>query len=188
MTTIAEVRSHAADKYQYDRVTAQGDGTAADFALANPPVRPNTEKVWVNGALKADPADYTIDDDLGVVTFVTAPAPGAQVVVTYQWSLLSDADVQDFIDGTSSVYLAAADALDAIASSEALVQKRITILDLSTDGPAVARSLRDHAESLRLRVSSGVGELDDPGFDVAEQVLTPSAFRDKILGDALKES
>lgn len=45
---------------------------------------------------------------------------------------------------------AAADALDAIASSETLVGKKIRTGDgLTTDGPAVAADLRKHAASLR---------------------------------------
>jgi len=47
---------------------------------------------------------------------------------------------------------AAADALDTIASSEALVSKKIRTGDgLSTDGPAVAAELRKHAAQLRAR-------------------------------------
>lgn len=58
-----------------------------------------------------------------------------------------------------SVKLAAAQALDAIASNEALVSKRIKTLDLQTDGPAVAESLRDHATALREQVVGGEFEL-----------------------------
>lgn len=47
------------------------------------------------------------------------------------------------------VALAAAELLEIIASKEALVSKRIQILDLKTDGPAVAASLREHAARLR---------------------------------------
>lgn len=49
--------------------------------------------------------------------------------------------------------LGAAAALDVIASSEALLSKKITTQDLSTDGPAVAASLRAHAKALRGQVA-----------------------------------
>jgi hypothetical protein len=62
---------------------------------------------------------------------------------------------------------AAADALDAIASSEALVSKKIrTQAGVSTDGPAVAAALRAHAKELRAQAA----ELDDDGDDVAFEV------------------
>lgn len=49
------------------------------------------------------------------------------------------------------VWRAAADALDAMATSELLASKKIRTQDLSTDGPAVAAELRKKAAELRLR-------------------------------------
>lgn len=74
----------------------------------------------------------------------------------------SDDDIEAFLalEG-DSVRLAAAQALDTIASNEALVSKRIRTLGLSTDGPAVAKALRDHAARLRSQVAA-----DDAGDDV----------------------
>lgn len=48
-----------------------------------------------------------------------------------------------------NVRRAAADALDAIASSETLVSKVIRTQDLATDGTKVAADLRAHADRLR---------------------------------------
>lgn len=68
-----------------------------------------------------------------------------------------------------AVYRAAADALDAIATSEALTSKVIRTQDLSTDGAKVADSLRKQAEGLRRRADDedpdmgGVFEIIDPG-------------------------
>jgi len=42
----------------------------------------------------------------------------------------------------NAVKLASAQALDTMASLEAMIQKKIRILDLTTDGPAVAAELR----------------------------------------------
>jgi hypothetical protein len=44
---------------------------------------------------------------------------------------------------------AAADAMDVIASNEALVSKKIRTQDLQTDGPAVANALRIQSQNLR---------------------------------------
>lgn len=68
--------------------------------------------------------------------------------------IFSDSELEAFLtlEG-QDVKLAAAQALDAIASNETLVLKRITTLDLTTDGPAVAKSLREHADALRLQVA-----------------------------------
>ncbi len=83
-------------------------------------------------------------------------------------ALLQDEDLDRLLvlEG-ADVRLAAAQALDIIASSEALVQKRIEVLGLKTDGPAVAKSLRDHAGQLRMQVAMATPE-EDAAFDFAE--------------------
>lgn len=48
-----------------------------------------------------------------------------------------------------SIKRAAADALDTIATSEALISKVIRTQDLQTDGAKLADALRKHADSLR---------------------------------------
>ena len=82
--------------------------------------------------------------------------------------LLDDAQIGGYLalEG-GNVKLAAAQALDAIASSEALVSKKIRTQDLQTDGPAVAAELRARAKGLREQVAEGVGE-DDVGFDIVD--------------------
>lgn len=63
---------------------------------------------------------------------------------------------------------AAADALDAIATSEALVGKVIKTQDVSTDGTKVAAALRAQAATLRQQADDE-DALDDGGFiEVAE--------------------
>jgi len=81
--------------------------------------------------------------------------------------LLSDAQIQQMLTLCGGrVRRAAAMALDTIASSEALVSKRIKTLDLTTDGPAVAKELRAHAQRLR-EEDDEIG--DEPwGLDVVD--------------------
>lgn len=68
--------------------------------------------------------------------------------------ILSDDMIQGFLDMQSSVKRAAADALDAIASSEALLSKKLRTQDRQTDGPAVAAELRKHAQQLRAQADA----------------------------------
>lgn len=68
----------------------------------------------------------------------------------------------------NDVLLAAADVLDAIATTELLLAKKIRTQDLSTDGPAVAAELRKKAAELRERSAdaSGVSTwFDAVGFE-----------------------
>lgn len=61
-----------------------------------------------------------------------------------------DAQIQTFLDLEGGhVKRAAAQALDTLASNEALVSKVIKDRNLSTDGAKVADALRKHAQQLR---------------------------------------
>lgn len=82
--------------------------------------------------------------------------------------LLLDPQIEAFLamEG-GSVKLAAAQALDTIASSEALVSKVIRTQDLSTDGVKVAAELRARASELRRQVNDGDGD-DAVGFDIVD--------------------
>lgn len=65
-----------------------------------------------------------------------------------------------------NVKRAAATALLVVAANEVLVQKRIRLLDLQTDGPAEAEALRKLAEQYRkeadVEAAGGIGWLELP--------------------------
>src|SRR5690606_12544327 len=68
---------------------------------------------------------------------------------------LDDTQVAGYLElNTGNVRRAAADALDAIATSETLVGKVIRTQDLQTDGTKVADSLRKHADRLRAQANT----------------------------------
>ena len=63
--------------------------------------------------------------------------------------IFEDEELTAFLAMEGNVALAAARALEVIASNEVLVQKRIKTLELSTDGPAEAEALLKIAKSYR---------------------------------------
>lgn len=78
--------------------------------------------------------------------------------------ILDDAMIQGYLTlNGDNVRRAAADALDAIASSEALVSKVIRTQDLATDGAKVADALRKHADRLRAQADA---DDDDFAFEI----------------------
>jgi len=80
--------------------------------------------------------------------------------VDYSDLTFSDDEVQAFLDLEGDVRLAAAQALETIASNEALVFKKIRALRvLESDGPAVAAELRARAAALREQANN-VGEFE----------------------------
>lgn len=88
--------------------------------------------------------------------------------------------LMDHID--SEVLLAAAEALETMASTEAYVTKRIQLLDLKTDGPAVAKSLMDRAATLRQKYEDS----DDGGFDIAEMVFDDFSARERLENESMR--
>ncbi len=79
---------------------------------------------------------------------------------------------------SNNVWYAAATALLTIAASETLTQKRIKLLDLSTDGPAEAEALRKLAAEYK-----ATGDTLGTGFDYAELVYNQFGFMEKVIKD-----
>lgn len=99
-------------------------------------------------------------------------------------AIFQDDEIDAFLAMESdSIKRAAATALDQIASSEALIQKRIKLLDLQTDGPAVAAELRKHAAELRKQAD---GEETAGAFDYAEMVVNPFSARERLWNQRLR--
>ena len=94
---------------------------------------------------------------------------------------MEDEEVEVFLDLYDDIRMAAAEMLQSMASMEAVIQKQITHLDLSTNGPAVAKALREHAQRLRDEVES------EPAEAVAEQIHNDFSFREFIWNEALRE-
>ena len=79
--------------------------------------------------------------------------------------IFEDGEIKSFLTiNDGSIKRAAADALDTIASSEALLSKKISTQDRSTDGPAVADALRKHADALRARAKEEEDVVEDDAF------------------------
>lgn len=67
-------------------------------------------------------------------------------------------------------YRAAADALDAMATSEVLLSRKIRTQDLSTDGPAVAAELRKQATYLRGKADTDLALANGGFFEIVPSV------------------
>lgn len=99
---------------------------------------------------------------------------------------LDDRDIQVILGMQSALLLAAAQALEVMASKHANITKKIQSLDLQVDGAAVAAELRQLAKSYREQYRVGDSAYD-PGFEIAEVINTASAFRNKIWNSLLTE-
>ena len=112
-----------------------------------------------------------------LISDIENPDDGAQI--------FNDEAIQAFIDMAldSNLKRAAAQALMSIAVNEVLVQKRITLLDLKTDGPAEAIQLRLMAKELFKQADD---EETTGAFDYAEMINTGWQYDELLHKDALR--
>ena len=190
MSQLSQVRSLCQDKGLFNIQAAYALTNALTFQLALWPVVTSTGVTFTPSA--GQPL-FTVDPENGLITWASAPTPG-NVDIGYYHSLLSDETINDFlaleannsIDPNNVVKLAAADALDAIAVNQALIQKKITMLDLQTDGPALAAALQKSASVLREQVFSQ--DMQEGAFDIIEEINDLPGYREKILKDIYRDS
>ncbi len=109
-------------------------------------------------------APITVDPttDLGMVRTLVTDLDEA-------FPFFTDAQLTAFLMlEASNVRLAAATALETLASSEAMVSKKIRTNDLQTDGPAVAKELRERATALREQAAGYGADGSVFAFDVVD--------------------
>ncbi len=96
---ISRVRLFIDDPLTVYLDQASGNGSGTVFWLSHKPVYADTEAIAVGGTVQGTAA-YTLADASGRLAFVTAPPTGTNnVVVEYQASLLTDAEIDDLFDG-----------------------------------------------------------------------------------------
>ena len=186
MSDILTIRALIGDQKLYDRATGGGDGSSVEFQVPNFPIVPDSQAVRVDASSKTEGTDYTMDDEIGLLTMTSAPSGSQTVIITYKYTLLTDIQLQSFLDLESGdVKLAAADALDSIASTQALILKVMKVLDLQTDGAKLADALHRQAQDLRKQVLDA--ELQGSEFDYAEQINDAPGFYEKVVKDMMRQ-
>lgn len=193
---LDKIRALISDRAFYVREQPELTGALAAFQVQYMPLQTRGANGVIitleSGApLNFTTNPFTVDYESGVVTF-TGTAPSPQVLtVEYSHVSLTDDSLQTLLDINADtvdpVRLAAADALDAIADSQAVIEKKIRLLDMDTDGAAVAKALRDHALMLRRLVYDDA--FVESTFDIAEQIDPPdsAAWGEKIWKDWMRE-
>jgi hypothetical protein len=99
--------------------------------------------------------------------------------------VFEDDEIQAFLTLEGTVREAAAGALEAIASDQAMVLKVMRLLDLQTDGARVSDALLARAAALRKQAEDDLAAT--AGFDWAEMMTTDFAIRERIMNEALRD-
>lgn len=183
MTQIDQLRALIQDVVVRQSQQSTIDGLATTLQLNIYPISATSVIITGSGVVPS----FTVDSALGVVTFSSTPV-AQDLSITYGAVLLTDDALQSYldleVDSADQIRLAAADALDAMASNQALIQKKIRLLDLQTDGPAVAESLHKHADMLRQQVFND--EYQESTFDWAEGINTQADWKEKVVKDWMR--
>ena len=122
---------------------------------------------------------YDVSTDPGLVRLIIGDTDLENAIYV-------DEEIQAFLNlKQGNVKLAAAQALETMASNQAMTLKVIKTLDLSTDGAQVARALRMHAEALRQEALQD-DMMNGTGFDWAETADTTFARHERRIKQILK--
>ena len=102
-TNLEQLRKELADPYKtgYDQNT--GDAETTIFKLSHGNIKDDSFAVSVVDALQTITTDFAIDQEEGLITFVSAPADEASIEVEYQFSVFSDTELANFIVSEGSV-------------------------------------------------------------------------------------
>jgi hypothetical protein len=194
LTVIDQVRLKTSDRPRAYRQQFSGDGERKIFALDHRAITQASDvTVLVNGATKVLTTDYTLDLVNAIVTFVAAPATGAEVVVLYQAVTYTDAEVQQFLDEASgSTVLASAHLLLAWAADAARLAEKHTVAGgggmgtVTLDTEVTARQLRESAKGYLTLYQSFEGQAV-PADGLTEVPWTDQQARDYWATRVLRE-
>ena len=121
-------------------------------------------------------AEYDVTNDQGKVRLLISDVGGKDG----ESFIFEDNEIEAFLSERGGVIkLAAADALRAISGNESQVLKRITFLELKTDGPAVAKELRELAGTIE-KAHKEATEEDEDSMEIADMNTGQFSERDLI--------
>lgn len=152
---IEAVRLKVADRPTLRREEWEADGVLSEVQLKyHPIVALPVLRVWKNNTLQVVDVDYTVDLPSGVVVILpSVPAIESLFVFEFTSVAFSDAEVQHFLDETSSTTLAAANLLLAWSADAARIAQKESLaggggygsMSITTD--MRARELRETAKA-----------------------------------------
>ena len=95
----SRVRLELGDQPKQFSLTFTGDGQTLDFPLAIHPIDPYTLEVYVNSNPVAVTTGYSLEADVGVVHFVTAPPVGSAILIRgLVYRYFTDDDICQFVN------------------------------------------------------------------------------------------
>jgi len=181
MSLIDQIRSLIQDQPLYHSDVIVAVAGQLTFQTVYFPVVDGT--VIITPPSGSAPSFTLTDPQNGRITLGSGAAAG-NYTFQYDQVILLDSTIQNIIDvntdtdgNVADAKVIAADCLDAMAVNMILILKKIKILDLQTDGPAMAKEMRAAAKAMRDLV------LEENVFDMVEMVYDRPSWCEKIWKD-----
>ena len=96
---VSRVRLELGDQPKQFNLTFTGDGSTKTFNLGIKPVEPSSLAVIVGTTPILKPDGYTVEQDIGVIHFTTAPALNAHIAVSgTSYRYFTDTDIVGFVN------------------------------------------------------------------------------------------
>lgn len=158
---IARTKSKIADisKVYPNEPMGIGNGSILVFYALYPPIKTSSQAVYIDGSIQTVTTHYTLDNELGRITFVTAPAANTKVTIDYTGLYLADTVVEEIvtlaITELASVYVIKEFSLDdsdnivpvpnKVEETLLVLQSRLSVIEMeafkaSRDGIRTART------------------------------------------------
>jgi hypothetical protein len=194
LTTLQQIRLAISDKPIITRETSRGDGLAKYFRLGNSSIQTTpAPEVRVDGILKTDVADYAVNYDQGIITFVATPIVNSTIDFIYYWTIFTDEELQSFLDDAGgNRVIASANALMAWAADAAKVAKRQTMSgggglgQVVMDTAVTAKELRATAQAI-IAMEKDLGE-SIPAEGLTEVGWNEFNYRKIVDQEIIRES
>lgn len=87
---ISKLRAEAKDLARPMHNDFTGDGTTTLFVVTDSPILEGSYVIQVNSVQKTEGSDYTLDRELGLITFASAPTNGHAIDIDYKYVHLTD--------------------------------------------------------------------------------------------------
>jgi hypothetical protein len=170
LTDLARLRLAIADRARVAlrEQVGLGDGAREHFQTQLAPVVTGSETVLVN---ETPVATYLLDYATGLLTFTVPPAVNAGLLITYNWTTFSDAELQDLLD-RYGLRRAGVRALEwLLADTERFL--RYTFGQTSVDRSAARENLLALLERLTAEMGSGAVRLVQADDAARRGLLAP---------------
>ncbi len=125
-----------------------GDGVKKYFRLSMSTISANSEVITLDGVVQVRDTNYTIDNDLGLITMISAPSGGEKLLAqVYKYYAFSDSELNDILTELGNDRNKSAAHCCRVLATSAAKLFNYTSGDESVDRTAESQRFREMADN-----------------------------------------